>query len=90
MDVSHVLTRWHDLFAYAQAKTELNLTGWLAQPYASMRFVGDTDGATEPGLGFAPQYLSRRGPAIARSRWPRVLGEALPVRQKRGRGPHAT
>jgi hypothetical protein len=57
-------TRWHDLFAYAQAKTELNLTSWLLRPYVSMRFVGDTHGATEPGLGFAPQYLSE-GAAIA-------------------------
>ena len=26
-------TRWHDLFAYAQAKTELNLHGWFVHPY---------------------------------------------------------
>jgi Tfp pilus assembly protein PilF len=51
-------TRWHDLFAYAQAKTELNLPGWLVRPYVSLRFVGDTHGAVEPGVGFAPQYLS--------------------------------
>jgi tetratricopeptide (TPR) repeat protein len=51
-------SRWHDLFAYAQAKTELNRPGWLVRPYFSLRFVGDTHGAVEPGIGFAPQYLS--------------------------------
>ncbi len=51
-------SRWHDLFAYAQAKTELNRPAWLARPYLSLRFVGDTHGAVEPGIGFAPQYLS--------------------------------
>jgi len=57
-------TRWHDLFAYAQAKTELNLPGWPVHPYVSLRFVGDTHGAVEPGIGFAPQYLSENA-AIA-------------------------
>ncbi len=56
-------TRWHDLFAYAQAKTELNLHGWFIRPYATLRFVGDTQGAIAPGVGFAPQYLSE-GAAI--------------------------
>jgi tetratricopeptide (TPR) repeat protein len=56
-------TRWHDLFAYAQAKTELNLHGWFVHPYLSLRFVGDTQGAIAPGVGFAPQYLSE-GAAI--------------------------
>ena len=51
-------TRWHDLFGYAQAKTELRIgNGWL-KPYASVRFVGDADGAVSPGSGLAPQYLS--------------------------------
>ncbi len=56
-------TRWHDLFAYAQAKTELNVPRWFAHPYVSIRFVGDTQGAIAPGVGFAPQYLSE-GAAI--------------------------
>jgi hypothetical protein len=51
-------SRWHDLFAYAQTKTELNRPDWLVRPYVSLRFVGDTHGAVEPGIGFAPQYLS--------------------------------
>ena len=58
-------TRWHDLFAYAQAKTELNLPGWLVRPYVSLRFVGDTQGAVEPGTGFAPQYLSEGAAILA-------------------------
>jgi len=56
-------TRWHDLFAYAQAKTELNLHRWFVHPYLTLRFVGDTQGAIAPGVGFAPQYLSE-GAAI--------------------------
>ena len=51
-------SRWHDLFGYAQAKTELNRPRWLARPYVSLRFVGDSHGAVEPGIGYAPQYLS--------------------------------
>ena len=47
-------TRWHDLFAYGQVKTEINL-GFPVHPYVSMRFVGDT----RRTLGAAsPQYLS--------------------------------
>ena len=47
-------TRWHDLFAYGQIKTEINL-GFPVHPYVSMRFVGDT----RRTIGAAsPQYLS--------------------------------
>ena len=47
-------TRWHDLFAYGQVKTEINLR-FPVHPYVSMRFVGDT----RRTLGAAsPQYLS--------------------------------
>ena len=58
-------TRWRDLFAYAQAKTELNLPAWIARPYVSLRFVGDTQGAIAPGIGFAPQYLSEGAAIVA-------------------------
>jgi len=68
-------TRWHDLFAYAQAKTELNLHGWFARPYVTLRFVGDTKGAVAPSVGFAPQYLSE-GAAI--------LGLGIATRTWRG------
>ncbi len=47
-------TRWHDLFAYGQVKTEINL-GFPVRPYISMRFVGDT----RRTIGAAsPLYLS--------------------------------
>jgi tetratricopeptide (TPR) repeat protein len=47
-------TRWHDLFAYGQVKTEINLA-FPVHPYVSMRFVGDT----RRTIGAAsPQYLS--------------------------------
>jgi Flp pilus assembly protein TadD len=58
-------TRWHDLFAYAQAKTELHLPRWFLRPYASLRFVGDTHGAVQPGIGLAPQYLSEGAATVA-------------------------
>jgi Tfp pilus assembly protein PilF len=58
-------SRWHDLFAYAQAKTELRLAGWPVKPYASVRFVGDTNGAISPGSGWAPQYLSEGAATVA-------------------------
>jgi Flp pilus assembly protein TadD len=47
-------TRWHDLFAYGQVKTEINL-GFPVRPYVSLRFIGDTRGAIG---GVNPQYLS--------------------------------
>jgi Tfp pilus assembly protein PilF len=51
-------TRWHDLFAYAQIKTEFRMPkGWV-KPYVSLRGVGDAQGAVSPGSGWAPQYLS--------------------------------
>jgi Tfp pilus assembly protein PilF len=59
-------TRWHDLFAYSQIKTELRLGGhsWL-RPYGSIRFVGDPHDAVRPGLGLAPQYLSENSAIVA-------------------------
>jgi Tfp pilus assembly protein PilF len=52
-------TRWRDLFAYAQVKTEMR-TGWPVRPYVSLRFVGDTRSAlTQNAIGgISPQYLS--------------------------------
>jgi len=59
-------TRWHDLFAYSQVKTELRLRrfSWL-RPYSSVRFVGDTHSAERPALGWAPQYLSEQSAILA-------------------------
>ena len=69
-------TRWHDLFAYAQTKTELRLPGWFIHPYLSVRFTGDTHGAVTPSVGFAPQYLSENavtlGLGIATNAWHRA------------------
>jgi hypothetical protein len=66
-------TRWHDLFAYAQVKTELRLSKWWVRPYVSLRFVGGTQGAVSPGLGWAPQYLSENaaivGAGVATQAW---------------------
>ncbi|HUI53921.1 MAG TPA: tetratricopeptide repeat protein [Bryobacteraceae bacterium] len=46
-------SRWRDLFAYGQVKTEVR-TGRFIQPYLSVRFIGDT----RESIGFFPVYLS--------------------------------
>jgi Flp pilus assembly protein TadD len=52
-------TRWHDLFGYAQVKTELKLGHLPIRPYLSVRFIGDTRETIGPTVGNAyPQYLS--------------------------------
>ena len=54
-------TRWHDLFGYAQIKTEINL-GFAVRPYVSLRFVGDTRG----NIGAtSPLYLSESAFLVA-------------------------
>jgi Tfp pilus assembly protein PilF len=50
-------TRWHDLFAYAQVKTELRNRTRL-RPYVSVRFDGDTRVTAGPIDAVSPQYLS--------------------------------
>lgn len=69
-------TRWHDLFAYAQVKTELRVPGWFVHPYLSVRFTGDSHGAITPGAGLAPQYLSENaatlGIGLATNTWHRA------------------
>jgi len=37
-------TRWRDLFSYGQVKTEWRIP-FPVRPYASLRFIGDTEGA---------------------------------------------
>jgi len=67
-------TRWHDLFAYAQAKTEMRFPRlpWL-RPYSSLRFVGDTHGSEIFAAGWAPQFLSEQsaivGAGVATAPW---------------------
>ncbi len=48
-------TRWHEAFTYGQLKTELKLGKLPLRPYASVRFVGDSQRAAG-ALG--PGYLS--------------------------------
>jgi tetratricopeptide (TPR) repeat protein len=58
-------TRWHDVFGYAQVKTEVRARFGLA-PYVSVRFVGDTRetlGAVSPAI--TPQYLSESSFIVA-------------------------
>ena len=52
-------TRWDDIFAYAQAKAELNLKKAWLHPYLSVRLVGDSRGAVDLA-NYGPQYLSER------------------------------
>lgn len=52
-------TRWHDLFGYAQAKTELRLKHAWLRPYLSVRLVDDARGAVE-FANWGAQYLSER------------------------------
>lgn len=54
-------SRYDDVFAYGQVKTELRLRGPL-QPYASLRFIGDTRRTTG---GVSPQYLSESSAVAA-------------------------
>ena len=48
-------TRYHDLFNYAQLKTEFRLGSLPIRPYLSLRFVGDLKQRTG---GQQPQFLS--------------------------------
>jgi Tfp pilus assembly protein PilF len=57
-------TRWHDLFAYAQVKTELNSKKSWLHPYLSLRMVGDARGAVDLAND-GPQYLSERSIILA-------------------------
>jgi Tfp pilus assembly protein PilF len=55
-------TRWHDFFSYAQVTAELR-TGWFLEPYASVRFAGDS--RLNVGSVIAPQYLSESAFIVA-------------------------
>jgi Flp pilus assembly protein TadD len=63
-------TRWHDLFSYAQVKTEVRLGHLPFRPYVSLRFDGDTRGTTRE---IVPQYLSQSafilGVGLATNTW---------------------
>jgi Tfp pilus assembly protein PilF len=70
-------TRWHDAFAYAQAKTELRMPNWFVRPYVSVRLIADTRGAVGVA-GIGPQYLSERsvilGAGLATATWRGMTG----------------
>ncbi len=84
-------TRWHDVFGYAQVKTELRLRWLPVRPYLSMRLLGDLKGTLEAGIG--AQYLSERSvifaAGLAAGPWHGVTGwfeagEALMYREAPG------
>jgi tetratricopeptide (TPR) repeat protein len=56
-------TRWHDLFTYAQVKTEARFWTFPVRPYISMRLTGDARGSVQTAFG--PQYLSDRSAILA-------------------------
>ena len=53
-------TRWHDVFSYGQAKTQMQIGSWPVSVYVSTRFDGDTRVSIGPVVGgmTQPQYLS--------------------------------
>jgi len=57
-------SRWDDIFAYAQAKTELRLKHSWLHPYLSVRLVGDSRGEVNLA-NYGPQYLSERSIIMA-------------------------
>jgi len=57
-------SRWADIFAYAQAKTELRLKHSWLRPYLSVRLVGDSRGEVNLA-NYGPQYLSERSIILA-------------------------
>lgn len=69
-------SRWHDVFAYGQVKTEFRIGKLPFRPYLSVRFVGDSR-QTLPG-GVLPQYLSESsvivGAGVATRQWHGVMG----------------
>jgi hypothetical protein len=71
-------TRWHDLFAYGQVKTEVR-TSLPIRPYISVRFVGDTR-QTVGAATVAPQFLSESafvvGVGVATVPWRGITGWA--------------
>jgi Tfp pilus assembly protein PilF len=71
-------SRWKAAFGYGQFKAELRLGRLPLRPYASVRLVGDSRGATRPNPAVAPQYLSETAiiPALgaATPLWKGLLG----------------
>jgi hypothetical protein len=68
-------SRWHEMFSYGQIKTEMKLGRLPFRPYASVRFVGDSQRAAG-ALG--PGYLSESsfilGLGVATRPWHGLTG----------------
>jgi tetratricopeptide (TPR) repeat protein len=67
-------TRWHDFFSYGQVKTELRKNRWV-QPYASIRFIGDTRvtiGGTSPESLSESSFIVAGG--VRAAQWHGVTG----------------
>ena len=59
-------TRWHDVFSYAQVKTDFRIGALPFRPYVSTRFIGDTRGSLDSATpAVAPQWLSESAIIIA-------------------------
>jgi hypothetical protein len=59
-------SRWKDVFAYSQVKTDLNLGRIGFRPYISTRIIGDTRNTLRNDPAFAqPQYLSESAVILA-------------------------
>lgn len=70
-------SRWHEAFSYGQMKAELRIGNLPFRPYATVRFVGDSNRA---GGGLTPQYLSESsfivGIGVATKQWEGLMGWA--------------
>jgi len=58
-------SRWHDVFAYTQIKTDFRLGTLPVRGYISTRVVGDTRGKFSRDAGVAPEYLSENSAIFA-------------------------
>jgi Tfp pilus assembly protein PilF len=71
-------SRWNDLFAYGQLKTEYKPRALPLRPYLSLRFIGDARGEAYSSVMAGPQYLSESsviaGAGIATTVWKGLMG----------------
>lgn len=84
-------SRWHDVFSYAQVKTEARLGSLPVRPYVSLRFIGDTKRAAGEAT---PQFFSETAfiaaVGLATRPWRGITlwgeaGEAISYRKRPGR-----
>ncbi len=81
-------SRWNDVFAYGQVKSELKIPKWRVRPYFSTRLIADTKPTPENqalsersfilGLGVAVQWRGFTGWAEAGSAISYTRGSILP------------